>query len=80
MTILLLAHQCRFYYESICGYLKEESMDVPQPSSFPLRMPADLRSALQEKADRLDRSLHWVIVKTLEDARRKEQRTKAEAR
>lgn len=55
-------------------------MDVPQPSSFPLRMPADLRSALQEKADRLDRSLHWVIVKTLEDARRKEQRTKAEAR
>jgi predicted transcriptional regulator len=55
-------------------------MDALQPSSYPLRMPADLRSFLQEKADRLDRSLHWVIVKTLDDARKKESRTKAEDR
>ncbi|WP_242560111.1 MULTISPECIES: Arc family DNA-binding protein [Pandoraea] len=55
-------------------------MEALQPSSYPLRMPADLRNFLQEKADRLDRSLHWVIVNTLNDARKKESRTKAEER
>jgi predicted transcriptional regulator len=51
-------------------------MATPQPNSYPLRMPADLRHFLQEKADRLERSLHWVIVKALEDARKKVARAK----
>ena len=43
-------------------------MASPQPNSYPLRMPADLRRFMQEKADRLERSLHLVIRKAFEDA------------
>jgi predicted transcriptional regulator len=40
---------------------------VKQATAYPLRMPLDVREKLQERAHELDRSLHWVIVKTLRD-------------
>jgi hypothetical protein len=39
-----------------------------QAASYPLRLPQHVRDFYQRRADHLDRSLHWVILRTLEQA------------
>jgi hypothetical protein len=41
-----------------------------QATSYPLRLPVHLREFFQGKAIELDRSLHWVLIKTLDDVAR----------
>jgi hypothetical protein len=38
-----------------------------QATSYPLRLPPHLREFYQGRAVELDRSLHWVLVKTLDE-------------
>lgn len=45
-----------------------EGTTTNQASPYPLRMPMKLREFFEAKARDLDRSLHWVLVKTLQDA------------
>ena len=39
----------------------EDGKTPKQPSPYPLRMDPEVRKLAQEEADRLERSLHWVI-------------------
>ncbi|HEX2655596.1 MAG TPA: hypothetical protein VHN11_18350 [Xanthobacteraceae bacterium] len=48
-----------------------------QAASYPLRLPPHLREHYQRRADELDRSLHWVILKALEGAAEADAKEKA---
>lgn len=40
---------------------------MKQATSYPLRLPPHVREFFQHRANRLDRSLHWVILRALEE-------------
>ncbi|QWF19305.1 hypothetical protein [Lysobacter capsici] len=46
----------------------KQEQPVRQATTYPLRMDPEVRKRAQEEADRLDRSLHWVLNDKLKEA------------
>lgn len=48
--------------------MKPKDDPVRLRAPYPLRMDPDVRKKAQEEAERLDRSLHWVLNEKLKQA------------